>query len=283
MGAVTLPRLDHLKGVCWGAENCLIIGPQVAQNSEDQLNQLAGLLESVSAIFSTKIEVTTRIYRRQRYPIYSMLGDHGLNVLSPRLLSSKTLTQINLNECDISDAGAQSLAMVLNGLPSLTELFLNKNRIGLPGIKALMNALLTNGTLKTLHLNTQNPPLSDAAARPISAMLLANSTLTSIDLSDHAFRERGFSAIAFAVGANTGLVHCDIFSNRRLSSRNITELKEMSLTNSTLRYFKIKQIKLISNFLQRNDFNFAQRQVTLLQLLLPLSKLPVIEESSTHF
>ena len=97
---------------------------------------------------------------------YCSIDDHSLCVLMGELSKHAEasregvlyrVTRLNIshntldvNSCDISDVGAESLARALAVNRSLLELYISSNQIGNNGIAHIATALQTNNTLQTL-------------------------------------------------------------------------------------------------------------------------------------
>uniref|UniRef100_A0A7S4F5L0 Uncharacterized protein n=1 Tax=Chrysotila carterae TaxID=13221 RepID=A0A7S4F5L0_CHRCT len=84
-----------------------------------------------------------------------------------------------------------------------TSLICTADDIGLDGIAALAEVLMTNSGLKNLSL--RDAKLSESDAKALADVLKRNTSLNTLDLSNNAFGEDVIIALAEAVKVNTSL------------------------------------------------------------------------------
>ncbi|CAF1522034.1 unnamed protein product, partial [Didymodactylos carnosus] len=112
-------------------------------------------------------------------------------------LSSNDRTTLDINNNNISDAGAKSIAEALKTNQTLTYLLINNNNISDAGAKSIAEALKTNQTLTDLRIENNN--ISDAGAKAIAEALKTNQTLTDLRIENNNISDAGAKAIAEAV------------------------------------------------------------------------------------
>jgi len=89
-----------------------------------------------------------------------------------------TLTELSLGRNSIGVEGATAIARALEKNSKLTLLYLELNSIGVEGAKAIARALENNSTLTTLSLGYNS--IGDEGATAIARALEKNSTLTKL-------------------------------------------------------------------------------------------------------
>src|SRR3989338_3040524 len=154
--------------------------------------------------------------------------------------------------------------------PSFTEFDLRSEfpPIGISGASALATALQHNSTLTTLHLSNNSIGASGASALAIA--LQHNSTLTSLLLPSNSIGDLGASALATALPLNSTLPTLDLRYNPIGDAEAlVTALQRNSSLTKFDFYFPAQLRERVSDSLNRNEANAAQRSCSLFALLLP--------------
>ena len=150
------------------------------------------------------------------------LGEH---------IDMSSLTEVDVGETGMHDAGAAAISMVLTANSSLTSLTLNKNSIGEAGASALSQALTANSSLTTLELRLNN--IGNAGASSLSQALTANSSLTSLDLGANSIGDAGVSSLSQALTENSSLTSLDLGANS-IGDAGASSLCQALTANSSL-------------------------------------------------
>jgi hypothetical protein len=119
------------------------------------------------------------------------------------LVSCKALMQLSMQQCDMKDAGAESLAGILNEMPLLSVLNISQNNIGADGGKSLASCLVENTVLNTLDIS-MNDLRTDGGAH-FGGAVQGNSTLTALNISDNDLDDEGCKQLCLGIEANAGL------------------------------------------------------------------------------
>ena len=134
----------------------------------------------------------------------------GARTLATALHGNDSVTCLFLSYNQIEDAGAQSVAAMLQA-SKLVELDLSVNYIGHAGGRYLADALRLNTTLTRLSLGDNR--LYDVGAAALAAALQANATLRELELYDNGVGDAGAAAFAEALRVNSALRILDLGSN----------------------------------------------------------------------
>ena len=142
----------------------------------------------------------------------------GLGVL---LRYSRSLTHLNLNCNNLTDAGAVYVAAALRDNTTLTSLILDSNEIGDEGGVALARGLMENRTLTHLSVREngvgpevhfrhegESTGIGDATAKALAQLLAVNDTLRVLVLGSCEIGDDGARALASALrrGSSDGRV-----------------------------------------------------------------------------
>lgn len=113
------------------------------------------------------------------------LTDKGAIAITKGLETNKSLTELNLNQNDISPAGAKAISKALAVNTSLKELTLFGNNIGSEGISDMAEALSknTHTSLSLLNLG-YNGEIDAKAAQAIGNLVKKNTSLKKLPLFD---------------------------------------------------------------------------------------------------
>jgi hypothetical protein len=134
-----------------------------------------------------------------------LLCNKGLDADDARAIAAElevntTLTELNLWDNPIGDAGAASLADALRANTALALLILYKNLIGDAGATALAEVLAVNTTLTELNLFKNL--IGDAGAASLADAFRINTTLTMLNLGSNSIGDAGSAALTAAVDSN---------------------------------------------------------------------------------
>ena len=148
------------------------------------------------------------------------------------LMTNSTLTTLNLSDNDITAVFRKSCAALLATNTTLSSLNLSVNPLK-RGSEDILSALHTNSTLKELDLSDCG--LTSITVHQISAMLVANTALQTLKLSNNNF---GLSEIGkyfqMAIQANKTLLHL-IMRGVRLSPKSRQMIIKAAAQSSTLK------------------------------------------------
>eukprot|EP00035_Acanthoeca_spectabilis_P002405 m.87402 g.87402 ORF g.87402 m.87402 type:complete len:1814 (+) comp11554_c0_seq1:414-5855(+) len=168
------------------------------------------------------------------------------------LAPNSTLQTLRLEDNQLGDTGAISLAAALKGHASLCELYLHTNCIGDDGAEALGAALEHNTVLRVLHFGLTGAVFSfypsgfgnfigDRGARALARMLEVNTALVELDLTLNRIELSGAEALGEALNRNSALQTLRIARNNfggtgvaaflKRFENNCT-LKHLDLSNS---------------------------------------------------
>ncbi|CAF3488437.1 unnamed protein product [Rotaria socialis] len=131
------------------------------------------------------------------------LNDSDMKILVDILKESTTLTELSLEKNRIGQQGAQYIADALRMNQTLTTLCLDTNQIGQRGAEHIADALKTNRTLTTLYLGENQ--IGQYGARHIAEALKTNRTLTTLGLEQNQIGQKGTEYIADALQVNETL------------------------------------------------------------------------------
>jgi Ran GTPase-activating protein (RanGAP) involved in mRNA processing and transport len=130
------------------------------------------------------------------------LTSQGGKAIMEGLMTNSTLTSLNLSNCFLTAAFGKHCASLLTTNTTIRSLNLSKNLLKFGG-QEIINSLTSNVTLDELNLSKcgLNAPL----AHSISVMLITNTSLKSLDLSDNNFGSTEAVGQHFATAIQTNL------------------------------------------------------------------------------
>lgn len=203
------------------------------------------------------------------------IGYSGGAVIAESLKSNQSLTELYLerNKIGASDLGAAAIGEALKINQSLTRLDLHDNQIGDEGAAAIAESLKSNQTLRKLGLQWNKIGASGGAA--IANALAINNGLTQLELAGNQIGDEGAADIAEALKSNNTLTQLNLSSNQIGASGGVV-IAESLKTNNTLiqldiRYNQIKteEMTKISNHLKINlHIKHAKEELTPKYLLM---------------
>lgn len=166
------------------------------------------------------------------------------------LKTNNTITSLNLSHTCIESPQLISISNSLISNSTLTSLNLNNNpHIGVKGIKALCDMLLTNNSITELNLEKCN--IGSDCLKSISIVLKTNSTLTSLNLSNNSeinYKKTGMQLLCRSLKINNSLTSLNL-SNNSIRDDYIKMISEMLKINTT-----ICELNLERNFLYKESY-----------------------------
>ncbi|XP_064784804.1 NACHT, LRR and PYD domains-containing protein 3-like isoform X2 [Oncorhynchus masou masou] len=157
------------------------------------------------------------------------LQDSGVELLSAGLGSLQcTLETLRLRGCNLTEHCCEALASVLSSNSScLRKLDLGVNDLQDSGVKQL-SAGLGNPTCKLQTLRLNRCKLTESCCEKLASVLISNSNLRELDLSDNDLQDSGVELLS----AGLGSLQCTL-ETLRLDRCNITK-KNLEKCSSTL-------------------------------------------------
>ena len=130
-----------------------------------------------------ELYISSKLYNGWLNSNYSAnkLSDHGAELLSKGITTTKTLRVLHIADNNIGPSGITAIANALVTNTSLEELNLNNNEVGKDGAIAIAEAITNSKTLKTLLLNKFYAMKS--AMIPLTS-LQHNNTITTVGFAD---------------------------------------------------------------------------------------------------
>ncbi|XP_072893221.1 NACHT, LRR and PYD domains-containing protein 3-like [Hemitrygon akajei] len=127
------------------------------------------------------------------------LGDSGMKLVSAALRNPECKIQkLWVEKVGLTDSGAEDLVSALSTNPSLTELYLSVNKLGVSGVK-LVSAALRNPECKIQRLWLARVGLTDSGAEDLASALSTNTSLTDLDLSGNKLGDSGVKLVSAAL------------------------------------------------------------------------------------
>jgi len=120
-------------------------------------------------------------------------------------------TEADLSHQSLKPADSILIASDLQFMAALTKLWLNDNKIGDTGAKAIAEALKVNAVLTVLDL--QFNQIGDEGAKAIAEGLKVNAVLTVLDLQINKIGDKGAKAISKSLKVNAVLTELSLFFN----------------------------------------------------------------------
>ena len=127
-----------------------------------------------------KSDPDLKIVDLSKNSIMQMKSIEYLTHICKALESNSNVTELHLAACQISDQGAQKIAVMMKTNNTIIELDLAQNKIGSDGLIAIAIGLAGNKTCKTLNLLGQNSRFGEASLACVVKMFETNTTLTNI-------------------------------------------------------------------------------------------------------
>ncbi|XP_022801130.1 protein NLRC3-like [Stylophora pistillata] len=159
------------------------------------------------------------------------IGNAGASSIAEAIKVNKTLTNLNLPGNDISDAGATSIAEAIKVNKTLTKLNLSRNHITFAGATSFAEAIKVNKTLTNLNLSGYQT--TDAGATSIAEAIEVNNTLTNLNSPGNEMSDAGATSIAEAIKVNKTLTNLNL-SYFRITYAGATSIAEAIIVNKTL-------------------------------------------------
>jgi Ran GTPase-activating protein (RanGAP) involved in mRNA processing and transport len=141
--------------------------------------------------------------------------------------SNSTLLKIDLSSCALGDDGVSMLAQALGSRnATLQKLFLGTNSITSTGVSALLDAMEQSGHITDLDLQRNRIGNEGASllARSLGNNALPN--LTRLSLSQCGIDDDGFATQISALEQNISLLQLDLHYNSGVSERVFLALAE---------------------------------------------------------
>lgn len=160
-------------------------------------------------------------YRLHGNPI----NDMGVHAILDAIISTKdtAITNLDLGDCQMGDAGATDIARLLLNNATITDLTISGNSIGLSGWRIISSALEQNTTLKSLSLDFSN--IRDDEAVILADGIKENKGLRSLDLEGNKIGDEGGRSLLEAIKINTTLVDLTLMPMNEISKDIHDEIK----------------------------------------------------------
>ena len=131
------------------------------------------------------------------------LGDHGAELLSEGITSSKILRILYISNNNIGPSGTTAIANALETNTSLQQLNIRNNNIGPLGTTAIANALTINTSLQQLYISKNN--IGPSGTTAIANALGNNTSLQQLYMDDNKVGQDEAIEIAKAITNNRTL------------------------------------------------------------------------------
>jgi Ran GTPase-activating protein (RanGAP) involved in mRNA processing and transport len=209
-----------------GAIGAIILAPEIAGNGaltslNLAKNDIGGYLDDNTYAFIATPEGIAALNLVVHTPLsYVLLLTSGPAAIADAIKDMRALSIFNISNNSLFAAGTEALAEGLEGNQIMTELNISANGIGKTGAIALASIIPGMAALKSLNLS-QNGLLNEESGHALAAALIANSTVTALNVSKNVDLASGSSqdgdgfARSFACCLNTkkGLNVLDISNN----------------------------------------------------------------------
>jgi hypothetical protein len=172
---------------------------------------------------------------------YLGLSTNPINLRGIQAVSACLRVNLTLWDLDLScvKLGVEGMKFLVDGLihnQTLETIHLNANEIGPEGFKDLATLLLNNETL--LSLDVENNKAEDEGAFYLAEALKTNKTLISLMLGRNKITSVGMIALADALKTNTAVELLSL-DNNLIDGTCCVQLAEMFACNSTLETMSI--------------------------------------------
>lgn len=187
--------------------------------------------------------------------VANAIGDEGTIHLCEAMkrYGGRSQTTLNLYRNSITHRGAEAVGRLLEDNATLMEVNLAGNSIGLKGIQAIKNALVSSSN-SLRFLNVSDNLIGDEGGRELAEIIAADlSYLIRLDCSDNGIADKGATAIAKSLRANTVLQMVDC-QNNVFGPKAVTAVEEMVRETQTLKALNL------SNCIESTD---VRRHLTL--------------------
>lgn len=175
----------------------------------------------------------------------------GLQVIIESLGDNKTVTAINLSNCEIDSKMTQIIADSLQNNNALKNLYLYDNLIGNKGIKALAKAIRQHPALELLGLSSKKR-IKKKGWIDFFTALSGNTSMGCLNLRGWAIGDEGAVALAAMLKANCTLKEL-LLSNTQITVNGIT-----ALADSLREHPSIKLLDLAGNYIPHKDIPVLQ-------------------------
>ena len=179
---------------------------------------------------------------------YNPLGDEGLANLVRDLRMNKTLTDLSLAFCELTEEASRPLIeLLINQNSGIERLTLQGNGLRHAGVSAVFHAMQVNNSVKVLDLSDNQFSDQPEVLQKFYDMVSNNTTLVSLDMKYNAFYDDGITAICEMFrGGPKGPLSCAltelIISETKVTPELMTEL-DKAITASSKRGKKGKKGK----------------------------------------
>ncbi len=130
------------------------------------------------------------------------VGNRGAGTVAKFLLHSggRTLKDLHMGQCEITEAGALELAKGLTKAYALQEIAMGKNRLGPRGAAAILDALATVSTMPMLEINFYDCEIGDYGALAMGRLIMRRGCICAT-LDNNEIHTEGAKAIADSLSA----------------------------------------------------------------------------------
>ena len=161
------------------------------------------------------------------------------------------LTMLNMSGCNITNQGADRIALVLSETISLENLDLSDTNLNSAKAIKINDVLKNIVSLKVFSMNNNN--ITDGATDSVAAVILNNSSLEKVNISHNKLSYTGVLKIAKNLSVSGNIKIFDI-SNNFIKSDNVTDL-----TATLSKYPALQELNMSQNLLSlTNVLTIAQ-------------------------
>ncbi|XP_072132694.1 NACHT, LRR and PYD domains-containing protein 3-like [Mobula birostris] len=161
------------------------------------------------------------------------LGDAGVELLAEALINADSKLQTLDLWCNgLRDSSAERLAFTVVRNRSLPELILGENKLGDSAVN-LVAAVKTEWECKTKTLCLTKTGLTNSCVEELVSILLEMRTLTHVNLNYNCFTDRSISSFNYLIKNHSGLEYIGLEGNR-FTSRGRNQLKTLQTSRQGL-------------------------------------------------